>query len=350
MPIEVEELLVEISAESPCGPNCEYEAAFTELERIAQGRAEQQIGDSVVAAEPPNWREVASKATALFATTKDLRVALHLTKALLDTAGLEGLVDGLAVLRGLLERYWDGVHPELDPDDDNDPTMRINILAALNDADGLLSRLRTVPLVNVRGLGAYSLRDVLISTHELEVAEGEETPDASSIDAAFFAVELEELEKTGALARTASEHVTAMEAAFNQRLGAGYGPDLTGLRGMLDRCAKIVTQRLAARGAGDATDEADGTDADGAGGGGGGGAGQQAPLSGQVNTREQVVQALDKVCAYFERHEPSSPVPLLLRRAKNLVHKDFFEIIKDLAPSGIEQVENIRGFKEESDG
>jgi len=36
-------------------------------------------------------------------------------------------------------------------------------------------------------------------------------------------------------------------------------------------------------------------------------------------------------------------VPLLLRRAKRLISKDFLEIVRDLAPDGVPQVELIRG-------
>ena len=46
---------------------------------------------------------------------------------------------------------------------------------------------------------------------------------------------------------------------------------------------------------------------------------------------------------YYERHEPSSPVPLLLKRAKRLVAKDFMEILRDLAPDGVDQAERISG-------
>ena len=50
--------------------------------------------------------------------------------ALLKLRGLPGLRDGLAVLRGLIDQYWDQLYPRLDPDDNNDPLERMNILAA----------------------------------------------------------------------------------------------------------------------------------------------------------------------------------------------------------------------------
>jgi type VI secretion system protein ImpA len=66
-------------------------------------------------------------------------------------------------------------------------------------------------------------------------------------------------------------------------------------------------------------------------------------MTGAISSREDVLRVLDRVCAYFAQHEPSSPVPLLLKRAKRLVSKDFLEILRDLAPDGVAQAEAIRG-------
>ena len=152
--IDVNSLLNEVSPDAPSGEDLEYDPAFGELERAAQGKAEQALGDSVVAAEPPNWREVRKLATELLGRSKDLRVGVYLTRALASIEGFPGLADGLSLLRGLLERYWDSVHPQLDPDDANDPTMRINTLVSLVDRDAMLSVLRKAPLVSSRVMGS----------------------------------------------------------------------------------------------------------------------------------------------------------------------------------------------------
>jgi type VI secretion system protein ImpA len=54
---------------------------------------------------------------------------------------------------------------------------------------------------------------------------------------------------------------------------------------------------------------------------------------------------LDKVSDYFQKYEPSSPVPLLLQRAKRLVAKYFMEILRDLTPAGVSQAEAIGGVE-----
>ena len=57
-----------------------------------------------------------------------------------------------------------------------------------------------------------------------------------------------------------------------------------------------------------------------------------------------MANALDKIISYYQRHEPSSPVPVLLTRAKRLVSADFLTIMKDMAPQGVDQVRQIGGI------
>jgi type VI secretion system protein ImpA len=66
-------------------------------------------------------------------------------------------------------------------------------------------------------------------------------------------------------------------------------------------------------------------------------------MTGDVRSREDVVRLLDKICAYYARAEPSSPIPLLLQRSKRLVSANFLDIVRDIAPDGLTQVENLSG-------
>ncbi|NWD58193.1 type VI secretion system protein TssA, partial [Pseudomonas veronii] len=65
--------------------------------------------------------------------------------------------------------------------------------------------------------------------------------------------------------------------------------------------------------------------------------------SGDIANRDDVLRSLDKILAYYTRHEPSSPLPVLLNRAKHLVHADFAAIVRNLIPDGMSQFENLRG-------
>jgi len=191
--IDINGLLNEVSPDAPCGDNLEYDPVFSELERAARGKAEQTLGDSSVAAEPPAWREVRNYSTELLGRTKDLRIAVYLTRSLLNTEGLAGFGDGLSLLRGMLERYWDCVHPQLDPDDDNDPTFRVNTIATLCDRDATLLNLQEAPLVSSRALGQFGLHHLLVAKGEISAPADSEVAisDLATIDAAFMDADLD---------------------------------------------------------------------------------------------------------------------------------------------------------------
>ena len=57
----------------------------------------------------------------------------------------------------------------------------------------------------------------------------------------------------------------------------------------------------------------------------------------KIETRADAMAALDSLCRYFQNHEPASPVPLLLERAKRLIPMSFVDILRELAPDGLSQ-------------
>lgn len=333
----VESLLAETGDQPPCGPDLRYDPAYLELDALLQTKAE----------EEPNWREVYARSADLLGRTKDLRVALYLALALLKTEGIAGIRDGLAVLRGLLERFWDTVHPQLDPEDNNDPLERLNIIASLSPPpesyqDPLLfkQRLREVSLCSSPQLGSFSLRDILIAEGELTPPADSKAskPEMSVINAAFEDTSTEKLRELAEAVVGAIDHTMGIEAALKAHVEAGRVPDLGAFRGILAAIRGRLESHLAKRGVAPSAAQ--------------GGTGtakptteseKEKPVSGEIRSSEDVVSALEKICQYYERHEPSSPVPLLLRRAQRLVSKSFLEIIRDLSPEAKKQIENIGG-------
>ena len=107
--------LPDISEDEPAGPNLEFDAAFSELERNAQGKPEQQYGSTVVPAEEPDWKELIAGAWSLLERTYDLRVMAQLAVGRLQREGMVGYAETLALIRQVLETRWSQVHPQLDP-------------------------------------------------------------------------------------------------------------------------------------------------------------------------------------------------------------------------------------------
>ena len=66
-----------------------------------------------------------------------------------------------------------------------------------------------------------------------------------------------------------------------------------------------------------------------------------------INSRQDVIRLLEQICLYYEKNEPASPVPLLLKRAARLVEKNFFEIIQDVAPESVAQIQKLIGVAKE---
>ncbi len=339
--IDVEMLLQAVSASSPCGEDLEYDPAFGELERSAQGKAEQQIGDTIVEAEEPDWREVEKLATNLFSRTKDLRILIYLVRAALHTHGCTGLCDGLLLLKEMLQQYWDCLYPELDAEDNDDPTMRINALVSLCDDQMLLNPLRKTPLVSSRMMGEFSLRDMAIARGEVQPAGDTPKPEMATIDAAFLDADLEQLQATTDAVSASIDYLSTIESYVTDQVGASNAASFSELGQLLKEALQILQEHLSRRGV---TDNTSGSEqvVDET-GNAGAAAKPGASLSGEINNREDVIRALEKIQDYYSRHEPTSPVPMLMERAKHLVSMSFIQIIQNIAPDGISQVEAIRG-------
>jgi len=341
--IDVEKLLQEISAESPCGNDMEYEPEFQELERSTKIRGEQIIGEAVVESAEPNWRDVHRAATELFSKTKDLRVAVYLTRAALHTDGFSGFNDGLSLIKGLIETYWDTVHPQLDPEDNNDPTFRVNTVSALSDPETVLRSVRTAPVVAARGIGQFGIRDIDLAKGLLQPTDSDESiPELGVIDAAFMQTELDALQATFDSVKQARENLGAIEKIFTEKVSAAQSPNLSELNKILHHIGSELSEQLGRRGVADT----EATEVTGEGAGEVATGKPAAPITGAIQSREDVIRMLDKICDFYKQNEPSHPLPLLLQRAKRLVRKDFMEILKDIAPDALKQAELIKGKEE----
>ena len=358
----VEQLLDPVSESKPTGENLEYQPEFAELERAAQGKPARQMGSAVAPGEPPNFARVVELAARLLQRSKDLRIAVQLARALLETQGFAGLAEGLRLTRGLLERYWDALYPELDPDD-QDAMMRRAALSALS-APEWVTAVRSAPLLESPRFGAISLRDVAIASGELQQPPRHSELDVDVITGCFRAVSPGTLQALLEQVDAARSHVKAIDVALAASPGASTA-DFGGLDRVLYQAGALVRAHLehhllAAAPAregdpveGDAVASADMAFADTA-------PADTVPpisgprevvvapgMSGAIRGREDVVHALDRICEYYAQYEPSSPLPLILQRCRRLVSSSFLEIVRDLAPDALAQVQAITGKTED---
>src|SRR5579863_6171612 len=164
MTIDRAALLAPVSADSPSGASVEYDEQYLELERLARGvpQEEDAEGKVIREAQPPEWGEVERIALELSGKSKDLRVAIYLARASLARHGLAEFADVLELIQGYVEDFWPSLHPQLDPEDD-DPSIRVNTLAALAHNETVLRSLRSAPLTDSRQFGRISYRDYAIA-------------------------------------------------------------------------------------------------------------------------------------------------------------------------------------------
>lgn len=342
--LDVAALLEAVGGDDPCGPDLRYDPEFQQLEEMARGTPEREMGDKFIPAEEPKWAAVRDAAIAVLKRSKDLQAAAILYKALVRTEGLAGAEQGLRLVRGLLERYWEGVHPRPDPSDPEDFVERMNVLLSLADFDTSLRYLREAPLVRSRQLGSFSLRHHRLATGKLKLPSdsGEEAPQLSRIEAALAELADDPLKTGAATAQRTCEDIAAIAALLGDKGGIS-APDLTPLALDLREIRQILDAEVARRG-GNAEAGQDGSSPGGTGSGGGG----DASGTGEIRSRDDVLRMLDRICDYYARQEPSSPVPLLLQRAKRLVARSFPDIIRDLTPAGLGELNIIAGLENDS--
>jgi type VI secretion system protein ImpA len=336
--LDIEQLCKPISDESPCGADLEYDAAFLALEQAAQPKAEQQFGDTVIAAEGPDWRTVRSQAIELFGRTKDLRICVHLIRANLALEGFRSLADGLGLVRELCTRYWDGLFPLLDADYDNDPMMRMNALSALAHAEAGLADVRNSAVGKARGV-AFQVKSFEYALNPSLVPEGMAVPSDAELRGFLGDLESSEPGSLEALSRVKAE-ADRLQTWLNEQVGSDRAVDLKPLR---DVCGFVVKQVKAVAGSdsGDATTDADG------GADAGLGVGAAGLTLGAVGNRDEAIRQLEKLCDLLERTDPANPGPLFIRRGIRLLRMNFIDIIRDLSPESLQQIEHQAGLPRE---
>jgi len=343
--IDVDALLLEIDSDAPCGPDLEYDPAFLALEQEALGKPEVQYGETITPAVPPDWKIVRRMAGELLERSRDLRLAIHLARASLALSGVAGLADSLALVERLLDTRWDSVHPLLDADDDNDPTLRINSLAILSDTGTLVRELKDATLVTLPGLGPLTIKLLEIANGEQPPPAGQEKIALGSIERAVADLAPDRLAASVDALKRALASVVNIELILVRQVGSSQALNLDALTRPLRKAHEFLARQGAGAASPDSADDADANAAAAADSAAPGAVARtaSAAISGDIGSRDDVLRVLDKLVGYYARHEPSSPIPILLERAKRLVPMNFFEIMQDLAPDGVAQLEVIRG-------
>jgi type VI secretion system protein ImpA len=354
--INVEDLLKPISDDKPCGEDFTYHPSFQNLETIARPKpGAQAFGSSATDTPPeePQWKDVLKEAVDVLSQSKHLTAGVILTVSALKIGGLEGLRDGVALVHGLVEKYWGDVYPRLDPEDNNDPTERLNILNNLSSAGDPYRFTVHLKQVVLSPNARITLQQIITAKEkgrgDGSTSEGNRSGsdmDLSQIQAAFRDGGNEAAAATLAMVNEVIGHVQGIDSFLDSTLPSGRGVNFEALNKLLAEM-KSAVEPFASDGAPAETESESGAPSIESSGGARVGARPGAAMSGTIQSTSDVIKALELICDYYRHNEPSSPVPLILQRAQRLVAKDFMEILTDLTPDALSQLQVITGKAKE---
>ncbi len=281
-------------------------------------------------------------------------MASYLCVAAVRLDGLEGLLNGLSIIQYLIDEMWEDFYPRLDPDDDNDPLERLNILAMLSPEPGafddpvmFLSKLRQVRLMPEL---PYTLRDVMIANGELE---SDQSVDPKLIAAEMMGLSIEKIRARAELVKAIDGKIEAVCTSINGKTGGRYLLNMSSLQKELKRFSAFYTKHLEAFNAGQNTAEAAsnasdelsseeepaGTKAIPARNG------YPASASVKASNRAEALLMLKKGAEYFQKEEPNSPVPFLINRALRFSEMNFMDLLADIAPDALQRGRDILGVR-----
>jgi type VI secretion system protein ImpA len=323
--VDVDALLVPIPGENPAGENLQYSGLHDEIREARRSEDSLAQGDWQREPKTAEWPKVIELATgALAAKSKDLQIGAWLVEAIVNLYGFVGLRDGLKLMRGLHEQYWDRLYPEME---EGDLDARANALSFMDSR--LEIPLKNVLLTKSEGGVNYSYIqwddstrfDIPENIDELDTesfnratelkaqaeAEGRTTGEAwrkakNSTRRAFY-------EEIYLLINHCWEEYQALDRVMDEKFGR-QTPGLGTLRKTLDairtQVEKLVKEKRIL--------EPDPVQ-DSAVAGATDGEGNAAVSGGPLGSRADALRHLAEVAQYFQRTEPHSPVAYLVQRA-----------------------------------
>jgi len=348
--LDLKKMLSAIPGENPAGKLEEYNPLYLQLDELARGKPASTMGDSIIEGTDPDWHGLRNACLKLWETTRDLRVAMYLAIAEFSLDGLKGFSDALAVTEYLVEHLWADFFPNLDPDDDNDPTERLNIFAMISppnrsysDPLMFISKFRMLKLIEGK---KYTLRDLLIINGELEV--NEDKLDPILFQGEMRSVPIDEMRQHKEVVVQITSRLDHITEMVNGHL-PGDGLAFSDLLGELKNLQNFYDAYLMEPEKESAEEPGEQPAADSA---------APAPairrsqaafdLNSFVPTnRAEALLMLKKSAEYFQMTEPTNPVPLLVDRALRMANMSFLDLLGDVEPAALEKGREIFGVKPE---
>ena len=353
--IDIESLLAPIPGDSPAGISLRYEAVYDALKEARRSDEDLPRGEWVEKTKSADWKLVLKLANdALKTKSKDLQVCVWLLEALLMQHGFAGLRDGLRLIHGLHDRYWDSYFPQLE---DGEVDRRCASLQWLNTKIPL--RVRGVKVTGRRGAENYSwLRwDESRFVENLarknpdaaQAASDEGKLSAEEFLKAFTATPRVFYEELMGEIKEAQQAAEALDRVVDERFGRD-APSLNELKNAIGDFTGLVEALLKKKRTQEPDPVAHGQGVANMENGGGISLGTVS-FEGTPATRAEALKRLASVAAYFRRTEPHSPVSYLVQRAVQWGEMSLEDWLKDVINSDeqLMRVKETLGLKAKSE-
>jgi type VI secretion system protein ImpA len=370
--MDLEPFLVPVADDSASGLELRNDPRFDSVVRLMEPAARnmrlENVRNGGTGSANVDWSGLLSQAAELAQVGRDIRLLVIVVRALANSEGFDGLAQGLGLLSRVVESHWDNLHPALreTPSVSDAARRRTNAVLDLQNRDnGLLGDLEFMVLFTPRGLGAVTCGDLCAGSlsrmqaqadlpkglGEKELAEILTQHDArvARVTGACRAMAIERPEEVASLVASieaARSALAAFEAAMTARVGEnGIGFKLPELEKVLSRALVPLAAARGHTAPGSAALEVPAM-ADPATTPTGNGAHPPPTaggIPGAVNSRRDVERCLDMIIAFYERTEPSSPIPHLARRMRKMVPMNFLQLMEEIAPSGMKEFKNVAG-------
>lgn len=377
--MELEPFLVRVGGGDASGSELRNDPRFHAIERLMEPAARsfrlESIKSGGTGSVNIDWSDILSQAADLAPSGRDIRLLVIVARALANAESFDGMQQGLGLLTATVEQYWDTVHPVLREaaSPREAATRRINALFQLeNNDNGLLCDLEFTTVLSPRGIGPVTVGDLcagglsrsqaqaempsglgdkemaeLVARHDARVNR---VTTACRAQAAERPEELAALVQSIEAARTA---LAALEAALTARVGEnGVGVKFKELDKMLGRAlaplAAALSQATSGAPASEVTAMAEPTASVPTTNGAHPPPAAAGGIPGAVNSRRDVERCLDMIIDFYERTEPSSPIPHLARRMRKMVPMNFLQLMEEIAPSGMKEFKNVAGVDDKA--
>ena len=210
MPLR-DDLLNPIPGDNPSGTNLRYAPVYDKIKEARRQEDDAPQGEWQRERKVADYKLVIKLAGETLATqSKDLQLAAWLTEAFLHQEGFSGLQQGLGLLRGLVENFWDTLYPEIE---DGDLELRSAPLEWVGTR--LDDPVRKAPLTR-GGFSYYKFKESRTVGSEEDAAQSDQKREAREAAIADGKVTLEEFEKDSAETPTAQYEawVAAMDGSL----------------------------------------------------------------------------------------------------------------------------------------